>query len=121
VAGREAREKRAVLRARGIGGGGTEKNQRPEERALEPVRKGLGEAGVSKIDTEVDVKIACPLGRRTEEMPKREWGREVSGKNNRVWGRIIMRGSPNKQERTVRQSKGHRWELFRGEKGAEGG
>jgi hypothetical protein len=24
---------------------------------------------VSKIDTEVDVKIACPLGRRRREMP----------------------------------------------------
>ncbi len=38
--------------------GGTEKNQRSEERALEPVRKGCGEEGVSKRDTEVDVKIA---------------------------------------------------------------
>ncbi len=32
-----------------------------------------------------------------------------------------MRGLPNRQERTVRQSKGHRWEVFRGEKGTEGG
>ncbi len=47
-------------------------NQKSEERALEPFRKGWGEARVSKIDTEVDVKIACPLGRRRGEMPTRE-------------------------------------------------
>ena len=37
--------------------GGTEKNQRSEERALDPVRKGWGEEGVSKRDTEVEVKM----------------------------------------------------------------
>ena len=58
AAGREAREKRAVWGDRGIGRGGTEKNQRSEERALDPVRKGWGEEGVSKRDTEVEVKMA---------------------------------------------------------------
>jgi hypothetical protein len=43
---------------RGIGRGGTEKNQRSEEIALEPVRNGWGEEGMSKRDTEVGVKIA---------------------------------------------------------------
>jgi hypothetical protein len=47
-----------VWGARGIGRGGTEKNQRSEERALDPVRKGWGEEGVSKRDTEVEVKMA---------------------------------------------------------------
>ncbi len=41
-----------------MGGGGTEKNQRSEEGFLEPVRKGRGEVGVSKMETEVAVKIA---------------------------------------------------------------
>ena len=58
AAGREAREKRAVLGDRGIGRGGTEKNQSSEERALDPVRKWWGEEGVSKRDTEVEVKMA---------------------------------------------------------------
>ena len=80
AAGREAREKRAVLGDRGIGGGGTEKNQRSEERALDPVRKGWGDVGESKRVTEVDVKMACPLGRRRGEMPTREWDREESGR-----------------------------------------
>ena len=80
AAGREAREKRAVLGDRGIGGGGTEKNQRSEERVLVPVRKGWGECGESKRETEVDVKMACPLGRRRGEIPTREWDREESGR-----------------------------------------
>ena len=56
---------------RGIGVGGTEKNQRTEDGFLEPVRKGRGEVGVSKMETEVGVKIACPLVRRRGEMPIR--------------------------------------------------
>ena len=63
-----------------MGGGGTEKNQRSEERVLVPVRKGWGEWGESKRETEVDVKKACPLGRRRGEMPTREWDREESGR-----------------------------------------
>ncbi len=36
----------------------TEKNQISEARALDPVRKGWEEEGVSKRDTEVEVKMA---------------------------------------------------------------
>ena len=80
AAGREAREKRAVLTARGIGGGGTEKNQRSDEGVLDPGRRGGVEVGESKIETEVEVKMACPLGRRRGEIPTREWDREESGR-----------------------------------------
>jgi hypothetical protein len=48
----------------GMGGGGTEKNQRLDEGLLMPVKKGRGEVGVSKTETEVEVNIARPLGRR---------------------------------------------------------
>jgi hypothetical protein len=56
----------------------TKKNQRSEEGVLEPVRKGRGEVGVSKMETEVGVKIACPLGRRraTSECDKAESGKK---------------------------------------------
>lgn len=38
------------------------------------------EVGESKIETEVEVKMACPLGRRRGEIPTREWDREESGR-----------------------------------------
>ena len=69
-----------MLTARGIGGGGTEKNQRSEEGALVPVRKGWGELGESKMETVVEVTRARPLGRRRGEIPTREWDREESGR-----------------------------------------
>ena len=69
-----------MLRARGRGTEGTEKNQRSEEGALDPVRKGWGEVGESKMETEAEVKMACPLGRRRGEIPTREWDREESGR-----------------------------------------
>ncbi len=68
------------MRVRGIGVGGTEKNLRSEEGFLEPVRKGRGEVEVSKMETEVGVKIACPLGRRRGKMPIRECDRAESGR-----------------------------------------
>ena len=37
-----------------------------------PERKGMGEVGVSKMVTEVGVKIATPWGLMRGEMPKRE-------------------------------------------------
>ena len=43
-------------------------------------QKGWGEVGESKIETEVEVKMACPLGRRRGEIPTREWDREESGR-----------------------------------------
>ena len=55
-----------------MGGGGTEKNQRSDEGLLAPVKKGIGEVGVSKTETEVGVNIARPVGRRRGEMPIRE-------------------------------------------------
>lgn len=69
-----------MLRARGIGTEGTEKNQRSDEGVLDPVRKGWGEVGESNIETEVEVKMACPLRRRRGEIPTREWDREESGR-----------------------------------------
>ena len=68
------------VRARGIGIGGTEKNQRSDEGALDPVRNGWGELGESKMETEVEVKMACPLGRRRGKIPTREWDKEESGR-----------------------------------------
>ncbi len=47
----------AVLGGRGIGGG-TVKNHKSEDRCFLPVRKGRGEVGVSKRDTEVELNIA---------------------------------------------------------------
>ena len=44
------------------------------------MRKGWGEVGESKIETEDEVKMACPLGRRRGEIPTREWDREESGR-----------------------------------------
>ena len=44
-----------MLRARGIGTEGTEKNQRSDEGVLDPVRKGWGEVGESKIVKEYPV------------------------------------------------------------------
>ena len=66
------REKRAVGDGEGDGGGGAEKNQRSEEGDLVPDKKGLGEVGVSKMVTEVGVKMAMPWGRMRGEMPTRE-------------------------------------------------
>ena len=43
-------------------------------------RQGWGEVGESKMETEVEVKMACPLGRRREEIPTRKWDREESGR-----------------------------------------
>ena len=70
--GRELRENRAVEIGLGMGGEGTEKNQRSDEGLLAPVKKGIGEVGVSKTETEVGVNIARPVGRRRGEMPIRE-------------------------------------------------
>ncbi len=56
----------------GKGGRGTEKNQRSEDGDLVPDKKGMGEVGVSKMVTEVGVKIATPWGRMRGEMPARE-------------------------------------------------
>jgi hypothetical protein len=53
-------------------GRGAEKYQRSEEGDLVPERKGMGEVGVSKMVTEVGVKMARPWGRMRGEMPKRE-------------------------------------------------
>ena len=53
-------------------GKGTEKNHRSDEGLLVPVKKGIGEVGVSKTETEVGVNIARPVGRRRGEMPIRE-------------------------------------------------
>ena len=47
---------------------------------LDPVRNGRGEVGVSKMETEVGVKMACPLGRRRGEMPIRECDKAESGR-----------------------------------------
>jgi hypothetical protein len=30
------------------------------------------------METEVEVKMACPLGRRRGEIPTREWDREIN-------------------------------------------
>ena len=71
---REKNTERRVQRGR------TEKNQRSEEGVLDPVRNGRGEVGVSKMETEVGVKMACPLGRRRGEMPIRECDKAESGR-----------------------------------------
>jgi hypothetical protein len=47
---------------------------------LVPDKKGWGESGVSKILTEVGVKIATPWGRIKGEMPRREWDKAESGR-----------------------------------------
>ena len=65
-------ENRAVGDCEGEVGRGAEKNQRSEEGDLVPERKGMGEVGVSKMVTEVGVKIAMPWGRMRGEMPTRE-------------------------------------------------
>ena len=49
---------KAVLGGRGIGGGGTMKNHKSEDGCFLPVRKGKGEVGVSKRETEVELNIA---------------------------------------------------------------
>ncbi len=43
-------------------------------------RKGVVEMEVSKIVTEVGVKMARPWGRIKGEMPRREWDKSESGK-----------------------------------------
>ena len=67
-------------RGGGIGGGGTVKNHKSEERCFFPVRKGRVEVGVSKRKTEVELKTAWPWGRRRGEIPTREWDKEESGR-----------------------------------------
>ena len=63
------------------GGDGRDKNHRSDEGALVPVKKGVGEDGVSKNEhVEVvkiacpveEVKIACPDGRMRGETPNKE-------------------------------------------------
>ncbi len=44
------------------------------------MRKGWGESGKSKMETEVEVKMARPLGHRREEVPTREWDSDESGR-----------------------------------------
>ena len=44
------------------------------------MRKGWGESGKSKMETEVEVKMARPLGRRRGEIPTREWDSDESGR-----------------------------------------
>ncbi len=44
------------------------------------MRKGWGEVGESKRETEVEVKMAWPLGRRRGLIPTREWDRQESGR-----------------------------------------
>ena len=63
VGGKAGGGQRGERKESSVGGsrdreGGTEKKQRSEARALDPVRKGWEEEGVSKRDTEVDVKMA---------------------------------------------------------------
>ena len=94
-----------------MGGGGTEKNQRSEERVLVPVRKGWGECGESKRETEVDVKMACPLGRRRGEIPTRKWDaqgrvREEIARDRGGFERerelsCDMGGAPDRQRRAI--------------------
>jgi hypothetical protein len=91
------------------------------------VGKGWGEVGVSKIGTEVDVKIACPLGRRKGEMPTREWEREESGKKQQGMGETLkgivssppsdMRGPLTDKRERSGKVKGTCGSLFRGEEG----
>ena len=45
-----------------------------------PDKKGMVEVGVSKMVTEVGVKIATPWGRIRGEMPTRECDKAESGK-----------------------------------------
>ena len=53
-------EQGSVGEGGGIGGGGTVKNHKSEERCFFPVRKGRGEVGVSNRKTEVELKTAWP-------------------------------------------------------------
>jgi hypothetical protein len=55
-----------------MGDGGAEKNHKSELGDLVPERKGMGEVVVSKIFTEVGVKMATPWGRMRGEIPMRE-------------------------------------------------
>jgi hypothetical protein len=43
-----------------MSGGGAAKNHKSEDSCFLPVRKGRGEVGVSKRETEVEVKTAQP-------------------------------------------------------------
>ena len=72
TSGRELKERIGVGDGKGEGGRGAEKNQRSEDEDLVPDKKGRGEGGVSKMVTEVGVKIATPWGRMRGEMPTRE-------------------------------------------------
>jgi hypothetical protein len=78
--GRELIENKAVEGKEGMGGRGTVKNHKSECGDLVPERKGVVEVGVSKILTEVGVKMARPWGRIKGEMPMREWDKSESGK-----------------------------------------
>ena len=60
TSGRELKERIGVGDGKGEGGRGAEKNQRSEEGDLVPERKGMGAVGVSKMVTEVGVKMARP-------------------------------------------------------------
>ena len=51
---------------------GAEKNHKSELGDLVPERKGMGESVLSKIWTEVGVKMATPWGRMSGEIPRRE-------------------------------------------------
>ena len=51
-------EQGSVGEGGGIGGGGPVKNHKSEERCFFPVRKGRVEVGVSKRETEVELKTA---------------------------------------------------------------
>ncbi len=62
------------------GEGGGQEKPKVRGRVMEPVRKGRGEVGVSKMETEVGVKMACPLGRRRGERPIRECDKAESGR-----------------------------------------
>ena len=99
-----------MLRARGIGTEGTEKNQRSDEGVLDPVRKGWGEVGESKIETEVEVKMACPLGRRRggdpdEGMGQGRVGEEIArdrgGFERERELPCDVGGAPNRQRRAI--------------------
>ena len=55
-----------------VGGGQRRTNQRSEDEDLVPDKKGRGEVGVSKMVTEVGVKMAMPWGRMREGRCPRE-------------------------------------------------
>ena len=54
------------------GGDGRDANHKSDEEAMLPVKKWIGEEGVSKIEHVEVVKIACPEGRMRGETPNNE-------------------------------------------------